>query len=134
MSFNSMICKGSSFLLLNFYTTHFKFLTISSLNIISHRGRRGAKFPHPNIFSFIAFFSKVELVFTVSRFFHDQMLFFVYVLWQNNEYILANTSRIWVREKKITLIDFSNNTFPIDAVVVNLDNYIWVVRFFYNNT
>ena len=36
--------------------------------------------------------------------------------------------------KKITLIDFSNDTFPIDAVVVNLDNYIWVARFIYNNT
>ena len=36
--------------------------------------------------------------------------------------------------KKITLIDFSNDTFPIDAVVINLDNYIWVVRLIYNNT
>ena len=36
--------------------------------------------------------------------------------------------------KKITLIDFSNDTFPIDAVVVNLDNYIWVVRLIYNKT
>ena len=74
------------------------------------------------------------LVFKVSAYFHNQMLFFVYILCQNNEYILGNTSRIWVREKKITLIDFSNNTFPIDAVVVNLDNYIWVARFIYNNT
>ena len=133
-----MICKGSSFLLLNFYTTHLKFLTISSLNLIIHKGRGGggggAKFPHHSIFSFITFFSKVELAFTVSALFHEQMLFFVYVLCQNNEYILGNTSRIWVREKKLTLIDFSNNTFPIDAVVVSLANYIWVVRFIHNNT
>ena len=76
----------------------------------------------------------MELVFTVSAFFHDRMLFFVYVSCQNNECILGNTSRIWVREKTLTLIDFSNNAFPIDAVVVNLDNYIWVVRFIHNNT
>ena len=132
-----MICKGSSFLLLNSYTTHLKFLTISSLNLIIHRGRGGggvAKFHNPSIISFINFFSKVELVFTVSAFFHEQMLFFVFVLCQNNEYILGNTTRIWVRVKKLRLIDFSNNTFPIDAVVVNLNNYIWVVRFIHNNT
>ena len=93
-----------------------------------------AKFHNPSIISFITFFSKVELVFTVSAFFHEQMLFFVFVLCQNNEYILGNTSRIWVRVKKLRLIDFSNNTFPIDAVVVNLNNYIWVVRFIHNNT
>ena len=38
------------------------------------------------------------MVFAVSAFFHDQMLFFVYVFCWNNEYILDNVSRIWVQK------------------------------------
>ena len=39
-------------------------------------------------------FSKFKLVFAVSALSFGQMLFFVYVLCWNNEYILENISRI----------------------------------------
>ena len=41
------------------------------------------------------FFSpKFDLVFAMSVVFHEQVLFFVYIFWWNNEYILDIVSRI----------------------------------------
>ena len=38
------------------------------------------------------------MVFAVSALFRNQVLFFVYVFYRNNEYNLDNISRIWVQQ------------------------------------
>ena len=65
-----------------------------------------ASVTHPNFIKFgcfsltlsviniLDFFSKFELVFAVSAFFHDQLLFLVYVFYWNNEHILRNIIHI----------------------------------------
>lgn len=48
-------------------------------------------------------------------------VFFLYAFCWNNEYILGNISRIWVLEGlEKSYIQFSNNTFPIAKVIINL--------------
>ena len=67
-------------------------------------------------------FSKFELVFAVSAYFHNQVLFFVCVFSWNNEYILDNISRIRVQRILKAYIHFANNILPIDTVILNLSN------------
>ena len=62
------------------------------------------------------------MAFAVLALFHDQMLFFLYAFCWKNDYILDSYFSPEGLEKKF--IDFSNNTFPIKAGIINFFHYI----------
>ena len=73
------------------------------------------------------------MFFAVSALFHEQVVFFVYVLCWKNEYILSNISAEGPEGLEKTYIHFSKNIFLIGTVIINLVNYIWGIRFNHKN-
>ena len=79
----------------------------------------------PKIYLGLIFWS-----FAVSALFHDQMLFFEYVFcWNNELYPCQYLSHLSPKGLEKTCFHFSNNTFPINRVIISLGSYIWGIQF-----